>query len=56
VGQPVSVELKQLVNGRRRFLGKLLQATTQDIQLEMDGETVDLVIANIHKARLAPEW
>ena len=56
VGQLVNVEMKQLVNGRRRFMGKLLQATAQDIQIEMDGEKVDLVIANIHKARLAPEW
>lgn len=56
VGEPISVEMKQLVNGRRRFMGKLLQVSTKDIQLEMDGEKVELVIANIHKARLAPEW
>jgi len=56
VAEQVSVEMKQLVNGRRRFVGKLLQASETDIQLEMDDGQVDLVIANIHKARLMPEW
>jgi ribosome maturation factor RimP len=56
VGEQVSVEMKQLVKGRRRFVGKLLQATATDLQLEMDGEHFDLAISNIHKARLAPEW
>jgi ribosome maturation factor RimP len=56
VGQQVSVEMKQLVNGRRRFLGKLLQVSTKDIQLEMEGEQFELALANIHKARLSPEW
>jgi len=56
IGQQVSVEMKQLVNGRRRFVGKLLQASTKEIQLEMEGEQIELAIANIHKARLMPEW
>jgi len=56
IGEQVSVEMKQLVNGRRRFVGKLLQASETDIQLEMDDGQVELVIANIHKARLMPEW
>ena len=56
VGEQVSLELKQLINGRRRFVGKLLQATAKDIQLEMDGEQCEVAISNIHKARLAPEW
>jgi ribosome maturation factor RimP len=55
VGEQVSVEIKQLVNGRRRFVGKLLQVSAKDLQLEMDGEAVELTIANIQKARLAPE-
>ena len=56
VGEQVSVESKQLVNGRRRFLGKLLQVSPQHIQLEMDGEQFELALANIQKARLSPEW
>jgi len=56
IGQQASVEMKQLVNGRRRFVGKLLHASDTNIQLEMDDGQVDLVIANIHKARLMPEW
>lgn len=56
VGEQVSVESKQLVNGRRRFLGKLLQVSPQHIQLEMDNEQFELALANIQKARLSPEW
>jgi ribosome maturation factor RimP len=56
VGEQASVEMKQLVNGRRRFLGKLLQVSAQGIQLEMEGETFELALANIQKARLVPEW
>jgi ribosome maturation factor RimP len=56
VGEQVNVEMKQLVNGRRRFVGKLLQASAEAIQLEANGEIVEMMIANIHKARLAPEW
>ena len=56
VGEQVNLETKQLVNGRRRFLGKLLQVSAKDIQLEMEGEKFDLAIANIHKARLSPGW
>ena len=56
VGEQVSVEMKQLVNGRRRFVGKLLLASETDIQLGTDDGQIELVIANIHKARLMPEW
>ena len=56
VGEQVSVEMKQLVNGRRKFLGKLLQVSVKDIQLEMEGEQFELALANIQKARVSPEW
>jgi len=56
VGEQVSVEAKQPLNGRRRFAGKLLRASDKDIELEMDGGQFELMIANIHKARLMPEW
>jgi ribosome maturation factor RimP len=44
------------VNGRRRFVGKLLKVSPQDIQIEMGGEQFELALANIHRARLSPQW
>jgi len=44
-----------LVNGRKRFVGRLVEVTDGQISLEVDGSTVKLPIDGIHKARLAPE-
>lgn len=54
VGEQVRVEMKQLIEGRRKFLGKLLEVTDDFVVLEMEGATCRLPIASIHKARLAP--
>jgi ribosome maturation factor RimP len=54
-GKRVKVEMSQLVDGRRRFLGCLLTVSETEIVLEMDGREVRLSIAGIHKARLEPE-
>lgn len=56
IGEQVNVEMKQQVNGRRRFVGKLLKVSPQDIQIEMGGEQFELALANIHRARLSPQW
>ena len=56
VGARISVEMKALVNGRRKFLGKLAGATATTIELEVEGQpeslAMQLNIADIHKARL----
>lgn len=54
VGERIRVEMKQLVEGRRRFLGRLRDVGSDDIGIEVDGHTVRLALAGIHKARVAP--
>jgi ribosome maturation factor RimP len=54
-GERVRLEMSQPVNGRKRFSGRLTNVDEDAITLEVDGTTVQLPIAGIHKARLAPE-
>jgi ribosome maturation factor RimP len=54
-GERVRLEMSQAVNGRKRFAGRLTAVSGAEIALEMDGATVHLPIAGIHKARVAPE-
>jgi ribosome maturation factor RimP len=54
-GEWVKVEMMQPVGGRKRFSGQLLGANDREITLDVDGGRVQLPIAEIHKARLAPQ-
>jgi ribosome maturation factor RimP len=54
VGEQVRVEMKQPVDGRRRFLGRLCAVHDDEITLEVEGAAVSLSLAGIHKARVAP--
>lgn len=54
IGERVRVEMKHLVEGRRRFIGQLRAVGDADITLAVDGADVRLERAGIHKARLAP--
>ena len=51
-GFEAKVELKQMLDGRKRFSGKLLGVEGTDIRLEQDGETVALPFADIRTAKL----
>lgn len=51
-GQPVKVETRQMIDGRRRFRGLLKGVDGECAVLEMDGETVKLPIGDIEKAKL----
>ena len=53
-GERVKVEMIQLINGRKRFQGRLKQVGESEITLEMDGGEVSLPIEDIHRARLVP--
>jgi len=55
IGEPVRVELSTAINGRKRFSGRLLTATADEIAVEVDGKPMRLSLATVHKARLAPE-
>lgn len=54
-GEPVRIEMQAALNGRKRFTGRLLEVSEEDLVLEVAGGTVRLPIDGIHKARLAPE-
>jgi len=56
VGERVHVELKQAREGRRRYTGKMTQVDGERIELNVDGEPVAMSLAEIGKARLAPDW
>ena len=53
-GERVKVEMIALINGRKRFQGRLKQVGESEITLEMDGGEVSLPIDDIHRARLVP--
>ncbi len=44
----------QLINGRKRFQGRLKQVGESEITLETEGGEVSLPIDDIHRARLVP--
>lgn len=54
-GERVKVEMIALINGRKRFQGRLKQVGESEITLEMDGGEVSLPIDDIHRARLIPD-
>ena len=54
-GESVRLEMSQAINGRKRFAGRLTEVSGGQIALEVDGATVQLPIAGIHKARVAPD-
>lgn len=56
VGERVHVELKQAREGRRRYTGTMTQVDAGRIELNVDGEPVAMSLAEIGKARLAPDW
>lgn len=56
IGERASVDMVLPVNGRRRFLGKLLAVNGVELTLEQDGQPVLLPLVGISKARLAPEF
>ncbi len=54
VGAAVFVEMSEAVDGRRRFLGALVAAGSDAIEVEVDGHRHTLPLARIRKAHLAP--
>lgn len=55
-GQVARVQLLAPVDGRRRFQGRVLGATAEQVQLDVDGETVTLPFSDIEKAKLVPDF
>ena len=55
VGETVSVETVQAIEGRRRFKGELLAAGAETVDVEVDGRRWTLPLSGIRKAHLAPQ-
>lgn len=55
-GERVKLETSEPVNGRKRFAGRLTQVSAGVITLDVEGAAVQLPIAGIHKARVAPDF
>jgi ribosome maturation factor RimP len=53
VGERVWLELQLPRDGRRRFTGTLVRATDTGVELEVDGQPVEVAFTEIGKARLA---
>ncbi len=54
IGSVVRLQLHRPLNGRRRFKGKLLAVTEEDITVEDSGEHYTLPLGAIERARLVP--
>lgn len=55
-GQRVEVRMRERdANGRRRFAGLLLSCDGQAAMVEVDGQAVNLPLADMDRARLVPE-
>jgi ribosome maturation factor RimP len=55
VGERIFAELKMPVEGRRRFVGVLKSIAGDSIVLEVDGQSHELPIERIQRARLRPD-
>jgi len=56
VGSDVKIKMTVLVNGRRRFTGKLVEANDEFAVVEVDGEQTELFYDEMDRARLVPVY
>ena len=55
-GERAELKLRAPLEGRRNFTGTLGALAAGVLSLDMDGKVVAIELANIHKARLKPEF
>lgn len=51
-GFEAKIELQQVIDGRRKFSGRLLGTEDDNIKVDIDGETVNVPFSDIAKAKL----
>ena len=56
IGSIVKIKLRQGVNGRRNFKGKLLGLENEIIKIDVDGEVYSLIYGDIEKANLVADF
>jgi ribosome maturation factor RimP len=53
-GEKAGVRMRMSLNGQRNFVGILRGVQAGALQLEVEGEIVDLQLQNLERARLIP--
>ncbi len=53
-GQQVKLRLAHVIDGRRNITAKLVGCDGQVVSLDVDGESVEVSLADIERARLVP--
>ena len=56
VGSRTKLTTKEPTAGRHKFTGELLSATDSTIQIDVDGQSVEIAYGLIDRARLVPEF
>lgn len=56
VGKTVRVRTREMVNGRRSFLGSLLEVTSDKIAVNQDGARWEIPFALIEKSNYEHDW
>jgi ribosome maturation factor RimP len=54
IGSDINVELKRAVEGRKRFRGRLTTVDNHAVDVQVDGRTWHLPLADVRIARLVP--
>ena len=54
LGTDINLELKRPIDGRKRFRGRLTAADADRIEMNVDGQTWTLPLAEVRIARLVP--
>jgi len=56
VGKNIRVRTREMINGRRSFLGQLLEVSKEIIVLSQDGARCEIPFAQIEKSNYEHDW
>jgi ribosome maturation factor RimP len=56
IGKKIRVRTRDMINGRRSFLGRLLNVSTVNIALDQDGTRCEIPFEQIEKSNYEHDW
>ena len=56
IGKNIRVRTREMINGRRAFLGELLEVSAQTIAVKQDGARWDIPFSQIEKSNYEHDW
>jgi ribosome maturation factor RimP len=56
VGQEAKITLRVPRDGRKNFQGTLVEASGEEVAIEVEGTSYRLPIAEVASAKLVPDW